>query len=153
MDLVSFGSALASIKTASDIAKLIKDSGATLEQAEVKLKLADLIGSLADARIQLAEIKEALSDKEREITSLRDELSKKQSIVWSAPFYWVENGEERDGPFCQKCHDVDAKLVRMHNFDTGRWICQACKTVRNDAGYVSRPVQQPVRRSSWSRDW
>ncbi|XQF94157.1 hypothetical protein ACOBV9_23035 (plasmid) [Pseudoalteromonas espejiana] len=46
-DIASIGAALASIKATTDIAKLIKESGTSLEQAEVKLQIWNLISSLA----------------------------------------------------------------------------------------------------------
>ena len=41
--------AVGSIKSAIDIAKVLKDGADTLDKAEVKLQLAELISSLADA--------------------------------------------------------------------------------------------------------
>jgi hypothetical protein len=52
VDIAILGSALGSIKTATDIAKLIKNSGTSLEKAEVKLQVAELISSLADIKME-----------------------------------------------------------------------------------------------------
>ena len=52
-DIATIAAALGSLKTATDIAKLIKDSGSSLEQAEVKLQIAELISSLAEANWKL----------------------------------------------------------------------------------------------------
>jgi hypothetical protein len=52
-DIASITSALSSIKAASDIVKLVRESGLTLEKAEVKLKLAELVEKLADAKLEL----------------------------------------------------------------------------------------------------
>jgi hypothetical protein len=52
---------LTSVKTATDIAKLLKASDVSLEKAETKLKLADLIGALADVKMQLADVRESLA--------------------------------------------------------------------------------------------
>ena len=71
-DMASITAALGSIKAAVDLAKLIKDSGASLEQAEVKLKIAELISALADAKIELATIQGVLLEKDLKI----DELAK-----------------------------------------------------------------------------
>ena len=58
MDLISAITAtLTSLKTATDIAKLIRESDVSLEKAELKLKLAQLTDGLADARIQLSDIR------------------------------------------------------------------------------------------------
>ena len=43
VDLTLFSAALSSVKTAADIAKLLKESDLSLEKAEHKSRLADLM--------------------------------------------------------------------------------------------------------------
>ena len=71
MDLASVSTLLSSINTASGIAKLIKESDVSLEKAETKLKLADLISALADARVEVSEIQQTLVDKDAQINKLQ----------------------------------------------------------------------------------
>ncbi|MEA1917294.1 MAG: hypothetical protein U9N42_07165 [Campylobacterota bacterium] len=52
--------AIGGIKSAIDIAKVLKDGADTFDKAEVKLQLAELISSLADAKMQIAEVQELL---------------------------------------------------------------------------------------------
>jgi hypothetical protein len=68
--LISVSTLLGSIKTATEIAKLIKDSDVSLEKAETKLKLAELISALADAKIEVMEVQQALLDKDAEVRGL-----------------------------------------------------------------------------------
>ncbi len=135
MDIASISSALASVKAASDIAKLIKDSTLTLEQAEIKLKLADLISSLADARVQIAEIKEAHLDKDAEIRELRESLAQRCELEWEKPYYWRVSGETKEGPFCQHCYDTGTKLIRLQGGGNGTWHCLSCKARVFDCNY------------------
>ncbi len=69
-DLDTFSAALSSLKTATEIAKFIKESGVTLDKAEVKLKLAELTGALADTEIELSEIQGLLIEKDKIIREL-----------------------------------------------------------------------------------
>jgi len=46
---------LGSIKTAADIAKFVKDSGSTLESAEIKMHIAEIISSLKEAKMEIAD--------------------------------------------------------------------------------------------------
>ena len=140
MDVGSISAALSSVKTATDIAKLIRDSDATLEKAEVKLKLADLISTLADARIQIAEIKESLISKDDQIRELSDKLEIRGKAVWDSPYYWLVVDSDRDGPFCQCCYDKDTSLVRLQSYGTGYWQCKACKSDYRDRNFDSSPV-------------
>ncbi|MFA6500209.1 MAG: hypothetical protein WC256_07720 [Desulfurivibrionaceae bacterium] len=135
-DISTIGAALGAIKSAADIAKLIKDSGASLEQAEVKLKIAELISSLADAKIELAEVQVQLSNKDKEIESLQERLSVKNTVVWEKPYYWVVKESEKDGPFCQQCYDNEQKLIRLQGGGTKAWVCKTCKATVTDSNFV-----------------
>ncbi len=72
MEITSITAFIGSIKTATEIAKTIKDAGTTLEQAEAKFKMAELISLLADAKIQAAEIQEVILEKDKRIKELEE---------------------------------------------------------------------------------
>lgn len=128
MDIGSISTILGSLKTATEIAKLIKDSDFSLEKAEIKLKLAELISSLADAKIEVADVQHALLDKDEEIRKLAAALEVKESLVYQKPSYWLDDNESLDGPFCQRCYDVERRLVRLQDDGGGQWECMACKS-------------------------
>lgn len=136
VDIAILGSALGSIKTATDIAKLIRNSGTSLEKAEVKLQIADLISSLADIKMELADVQSILIEKDQSITELRNLLNTKESVVWSNPYYYVDLGQERDGPFCQLCYDRDQKLIRLQGGGAKSWNCLSCKGLYRDSNYI-----------------
>lgn len=126
MNPSDFAALLGSIKTASDIARLIKDSGSTLEKVEAKLKLAGLISALADAKIEAAEIQQAVLEKDDRIRALEREAKTRASLVWREPCYWLPNGEGREEPYCQHCHDDAQKLARLHTDGKGMYSCRVC---------------------------
>jgi len=66
-DITAISSVSSTIKTATDIARYLKESDLSLEKAESKLKLADLVSALADAKLQISEIKELLIEKDKKI--------------------------------------------------------------------------------------
>jgi hypothetical protein len=135
VELAILSSALSSIKTATDIAKLIKDSGTSLERAEIKLQIADLIISLADIKMELAGVQSVLVEKDQSISELRGQLNIKESVVWSKPYYFVVKNDENDGPFCQQCYDTEKKLVRLQGGGTKYWQCLNCSSVYKDSNY------------------
>lgn len=137
VDISMVSAALTSIKTATDVARLIKDGEKQLDQAEFKLKLADLIGNLADARIEIASITELLAAKDAEIRSLQAQLELKDNLIWEEPFYWRITDGQRDGPFCQQCFDASNKLIRCINkgYQQGVWNCHTCKSIVVDDSY------------------
>ncbi|NAW88783.1 hypothetical protein [Photobacterium halotolerans] len=126
-DIATISAAITSLKNATDIAKLIKDSGTTLEKAEIKMKLAELISALADAKLEVSDLKELLVSKDEEIRKLQESQDMKKHMVWEKPYYWNMQSGEKDGPFCQQCFNSDNKLIRLQTFSEGHWKCLACK--------------------------
>ncbi|HHF3021639.1 TPA: hypothetical protein ACPJ0R_004699 [Vibrio diabolicus] len=145
-DIATISAALTSIKTAADLAKIIKDGDKTLEQAEIKYKLAELISALADAKMEIAEVRELVLSKDKELLALKDLFEQQKNMEWDEPYYFHVQDGQREGPYCQKCYDSEKKLVRLINrgfgfgfgfgFGVGVWHCYACKTTVTDDSYV-----------------
>lgn len=134
-DIATIAAALGSIKAAADIAKLIKDSGSSLEQAEIKLQIAELISALADAKIEIAGIQSEMIEKDKELKLVMDKLEIHNSVIWEKPYYWTIQGDEKDGPYCQKCYDVDRQLVRLQGSSSKGWSCRSCNSSYFDKNY------------------
>jgi hypothetical protein len=134
-DIAAIGTILTSIKTATEIARLIKDSDNSLEQAEYKLKIADLVGALVDAKLEIASIQDLILEKDKENIDLRNKLNLKNKIIWHPPYYFIEENEERSGPYCQQCYDNNEKLIRLQSSGNGIWKCYTCKTSVKDSNY------------------
>lgn len=149
MDLTTISAALGGIKTANDIAKAIKDAGLSVEQAEIKLKIAELISALSDAKMGVAEIREQLQQKDEEIAELKTQLKLQDSLNYEAPYYWLKQEGKVGGPFCQLCYDKEKKLIRLQEGRTGMWTCNSCKSHVKDSSY-SPPKQKSVTiRNGW----
>jgi len=101
-DMAYISVVLSSIKTADDIAKLLREGDVSLEKAETKLKLAELVGVLADAKLELAEVQNLLLDKDKKIMTLGQTLHTRKNVLWESPWYWCVDGGKKDGPFCQQ---------------------------------------------------
>ena len=147
-DIAVLTSILGSIKTATDIVKLIKSSDISLEKAETKSKLADLISALADAKIEVAELQNLISEKDEKIKKLEKALEIKQKLRYEAPYYWLDDGPKKEGPFCQACYDTDGKLIRLQGNREGSWCCKACKNFYTDSSYSPpkvKSVKSPFR--------
>jgi len=134
MDLSTIPAAFSSIKTATDIAKFILDSGTSLEKAESKMKIADLISALADAKIQISDIQQAMHEKDLLIRQLKDLADAQASLLWEDPYYWRINGDQRDGPFCQPCFDKEKTMSRLQANTPGHWQCRVCHQGFSEGG-------------------
>lgn len=134
-DITSISAALSSLNTASELVKVIRSSGVTLKDAEIKLKLAELIESLADAKIEISEIQGLLQSKQREIDELQSKLEIQENLIWDAPYYWLGPKENENGPYCQNCYDDKSKLIRLQEGITGSWNCMTCDSNYRDDNY------------------
>ena len=112
-DIAAISAVLSSIKSASDIARLVRESGMTLEQAEYKLKLAELVEKLADAKLEIVAIQDVIDERDKKIKELEQAALIRGKILFKAPSYWLTDGTTEDGPFCQQCFDSTDKLARM----------------------------------------
>lgn len=127
MDINGVGALLGSLKTAAEIAKLIKDSDVSFERAETKLKLAELVSALAEAKLQAADIQQSLLNRDEHIRRLEAEAKLRAELKWDPPCYWLPNAENKAEPYCQYCRDDSHKLVRLHSDGEGRFECRVCK--------------------------
>ena len=113
-DLTSIAAVLSSVKAATDIAKIIKDSNVSLANAETKLKIAELISTLADVKLELAEVQDALRDKDQNILSLENQLKEQRNLKFDGKLYWAEGDTT---PFCPACYENGSKLIHLTHMD------------------------------------
>ena len=138
--ITAISSTLASIKTATEIAKLLKDADLSLEKAEYKLKLAELVGALADAKLEIVSVQDIVAEKDRTIKELEQKLDLKGKVKFERPFYWKQDDDQRDGPFCQKCYDSKDKLIRLQQRgNRDEWDCLECSNYYRGPRYVPPP--------------
>ena len=145
-DITTIGTVLGSLKTATDIAKFLRKSDLSLERAELKLKLADLVSALADAKIELAEIQEALSIKDKRIAELEDAFQSKDSLVRRYDAYYEadENGDPVGVPFCLRCWENDHKKRQLVSA-SGEHLTQVCTTCGHRYEYrLAGNIQPPT---------
>lgn len=124
--------AISSLKTATEIATLLKTSDETFIKAELKLKLADLMNALADAKISIAELKDIIQEKDDQISELIKKVENKDNdLVFKNGAYYTSNG---DGPFCTNCYDTKKMKVRLTDMppgftDFGKSRCPNCEAL------------------------
>ena len=104
-----------SLPTYTDIVELIK-KGATVEAQEKIMELREAVIELQEENLALRQ----------EATELRSQLKLKGEVQFDGAVYWrVEEGN-RIGPYCQRCFDVEGKLIRLQDY--GRtWYCLQCQ--------------------------
>lgn len=132
-DLASISAVLSSVKTATDLARIIKDSDISLSNAEAKFQMAELICALADVKLELAEVQSILVDKDAHIFSLESQLKEQRSVKFDGTLYYAEGDNT---PFCPVCYEGSKKLIHLTHYD-GTRDCEAydlCKTCNQTYG-------------------
>jgi uncharacterized coiled-coil DUF342 family protein len=133
-EVVSVG--LTSIKTAIDIAKTLKNIDKSYNDAEVKLKIIDLMDKLADVKEKLLDIKDENLSYRIRIKELEEQIRLKEELIFEYGVYWFSKGNVKVGPYCQRCQDIDNKVVYLQNDQDEDvdgtikhyWICKECKS-------------------------
>jgi hypothetical protein len=130
-DVTTIATVLTSLKTATDIAKFLRESDLSVERAESKLKLAELIGALAETKIELAELQEVISGKDKRIAELEEAFEAKDLLIrYRDAMYCVdENGKATGVPYCLRCWENDRKqkqLVSVASAIRPTNICTTC---------------------------
>lgn len=129
-DMAAIGALLGSVKTATDIAKFIRESDVSIERAELKLKVADLVGALADIKIELVELQEAFAEKERRIQELEEAFQAKGQMVRRYDAYYRADDERNPVgvAYCLRCWENDHKQRQLvHDAKEYRIrVCTGC---------------------------
>lgn len=132
---------LSTISAAIGFARELSSVDVQVDQASLKLKIAELTGALADAKLGLIDVAEAMRALQAEVDRLSAftvELAGKQ---FTQGFYFDrhENGEPRGTPFCPYCIDRKVGMYHLRQLDKpGRpWGCPHCKNEYRHAPYYN----------------
>ncbi len=145
-DIASIAAIMSSIKTATEIAKFLRESDLSLEKAELKLKLADLVGSLADAKMELIAIQETIAAKDLRIAEIEEAFQSKNNLVRYRDAYYAvdEKGNAAGEPYCLRCWENDHKKRQLVSDakDHGTTVCTTCghRYSHNMAYKINNPM-------------
>jgi septal ring factor EnvC (AmiA/AmiB activator) len=98
-----------SVKLVNDLRGIQKE----FDQAEFKLKVAELNSSLADLKLTLADAKAEVADKDAEIERLQALLKKRSDTIEFAGFRYQkgDDGSPVGPPFCPVCEQKSGLLM------------------------------------------
>ena len=120
-------------------------------QIEAQEKIMELREAAIQRQEEKHELIQQLRDRDEKIRELEAQLTVRDGLVWEPPYYWLGDGDKRDGPFCQRCKDADGKLVRLHCWRKGAWVCKVCKAEFKDSSYEEDPPRP--RRTRTPHSW
>lgn len=90
-----------------------------------------------------------------QIGNLEERLKIKEKMEYEKPYYWIRDGESKDGPFCQRCYDTNKNLLRLQGGNNDVWVCYECKRTYYGPNYKAPEIRTSSRRSlrSWLDDY
>lgn len=126
MDIVT---GIAALTQALDIAKKLREFGQTFDEAEFKLKIAELYSALADAKMSLADSKQQLEEKDAEIDRLKRTFQNRADciIINDLKYEKGQDGRPTGRPYCPRCDEVDGRLIKLRQkYEPDRGNVQYC---------------------------
>lgn len=84
-----------------------------------------LLQSLQDEYVALCSENDILK---KQLGEVADVLNLAEKVEYDGQKYWLIDGGERKGPFCQLCYDRDGQLVNLQP-QGQHWECQNCKSM------------------------
>lgn len=153
MDIGAISSAYSAVKAIKDLSSSLLDAKIDSEAKQRVTEALEKLGGIQDAlffiREELLRVQEenyALKDK---IKQLEEKIEEKGKIIYEKPSYWAVDGENKDGPFCQKCYDADRKLIRLQGGKRDVWSCHQCKSTYYGPNYTPPQKSRSGGGSSW----
>ena len=71
------------------------------------------------------ELQEETAELKEKVRRLEEQLAVKGSLNFEKGVYYLQEDRKKSGPYCQRCYDKDAKLVRLQD-DGDHWFCYGC---------------------------
>ena len=106
----------------------ILDNAKQVAELVKKYNDQELYAKLIDLRDEIFTLKEENMKLREQISQLESEAKINEDMSYEAPFYWLVHGDERDGPYCQKCFDSKKKRIRLQVNNNDYWQCLECKS-------------------------
>lgn len=137
--MIEFPIILKTVGDAIKIAKAVADAKNAWEQADLKLKMADVTSALADAKNALTEAQGDLLDKDKEIERLREAFARTDDTVEYRGKHYRKgaDGKPIGMPFCTVCWE-EGRLFLLDKDMKG--IRGAMKCARCKAGFDMLPA-------------
>lgn len=128
---MDFTVALSTASATIDLVKSLKELDHALDKSELKVKMAELYGNLADVKMALVDAETTAVQQEAKISDLTELLARKAELLELDGFsYAVKDGKANGLPFCPTClHDgqglyqIVATKLSLHS----PRLCPKCK--------------------------
>ncbi len=87
----------------------------------------ELYSQILDIQGCIMELLQQNNDLRAQVDELQTKLKTKEKLVFLNNAYWIENSDQKDGPFCSNCWDTKQIMVRLLERHKGIYSCPNCK--------------------------
>jgi ribosomal protein L37AE/L43A len=132
------------VKNCVDLIKSIQSKDGKINSISVN-DFSDLQNNLININQYMEELKNQLIQRDKEIERLERALKDKNCFVFKKYYYFEvdTNGNEIDGPFCQKCFEANKmKIHLLPRAEKGSWWCSSCNKALYDNNYEPKQTGQ-----------
>jgi hypothetical protein len=127
---------ISAVTAAIGFARELNSVDGQVDQAALKLKVAELTTALADAKLGMVEVAEQLRAKDKEIADLKERLRyRAENLIDHHGFRYAQvDGQPKGLPYCPVCEHkgLYVKLAQDRNTKGYPYKCPSCKA---DFGY------------------
>lgn len=158
MDIGTITGAFSAVKSIKELGKSLLDSKIDAESKQRVTEVIDELGAVQESlfyiREELLRVQDEKHVLKNRIKALEENLSQKEKLQYIKPSYWLVEESEKDGPFCQKCHDAKKLLMRLQGGKNDVWSCHECGSTYYGSAYIrpksrGRAVYGGVDTHSW----
>ena len=132
-DIAAITAAIGGLKTATEVARFLRDTVQAFKTADLKLRVAELVDGLATAKFSLSEIQDTLAAKDAEIRRLTEALKLKDEVTRYQDAYYRKDpdGKALGDPYCSFCFETKSLLVHINQNpkDRSQSVCPNCKNI------------------------
>ncbi len=123
---------LASVTAALGLVKELREIDTQVDQAEMKLKLAEITSALADAKMAVADASEEMQAREKDIAELNELLAYSSDHLtrYNGLYYDQEDDKPTGHPYCTVCYSEGMLIKLAENLNIGGApsFCPKCKS-------------------------
>ena len=133
-DMSAISAGISSVKLAIDILKELKIATNSLKDAEIKLKIAELLEAITEVKLKLVEAQDENIELRETIKKLEHSLSEKEKVIFRDGYYFLAEPQEGkpEGPFCTNCYTTKNMLSLLTEVKGpfrrfGKYECPSCE--------------------------
>jgi hypothetical protein len=133
----------AALGAAINLSKELIGVNRSFNEAEFKLKIADLTSSLATVKISLADAQQQLQQRDSEIGSLKKNLAFREDLVETNGFKYRKQGDGSPigTAFCPVCEQKNGNFFNLVRTQKPG-IPYCCPSCKSDFGHVAAYQQR-----------